>query len=91
MSKGYTIARLERRGETFEILVNPDNALRYKMGEKIPISKIIVYEEDVYAEMAVAMTETMIDMTQLMFMIMIPVMFMNMMMGMMAGVMGVMM
>ncbi len=45
MSKGYTIARLERRGETFEILVNPDNALRYKMGEKIPISKIIVYEE----------------------------------------------
>lgn len=45
MSRGYTIARLERRGETFEILVNPDNALRYKMGEKIPISKIIVYEE----------------------------------------------
>jgi len=45
LSKGYTIARLERRGETFEILVDPDNALRYKMGEKIPVSKIIVYEE----------------------------------------------
>ncbi|MCD6312530.1 MAG: ribosome assembly factor SBDS [Thaumarchaeota archaeon] len=45
MSKGYTIARLERRGETFEILVDPDNALKYKMGEKIPVSKIIVYEE----------------------------------------------
>ncbi len=45
MSKGYTIARLERRGETFEILVNPDNALKYKMGERIPVSKIIVYEE----------------------------------------------
>jgi len=45
LSKGYTIARLERRGETFEILVNPDNALKYKMGERIPVSKIIVYEE----------------------------------------------
>jgi len=45
LSKGYTIARLERRGETFEILVDPDNALKYRMGEKIPISKIVVYEE----------------------------------------------
>ncbi|RLG07073.1 MAG: ribosome assembly factor SBDS, partial [Thaumarchaeota archaeon] len=45
MSKGYTIARLERRGETFEILVDPDNALKYRMGERIPISKIVVYEE----------------------------------------------
>ena len=43
--KTYTIARIERRGETFEILVDPDNALKYKMGEKIPLSKIIVYEE----------------------------------------------
>ena len=43
--KAYTIARIERRGETFEILVDPDNALKYKMGEKIPLSKIIVYEE----------------------------------------------
>ena len=43
--EGYTIARLERGSITFEILVDPDNALRYKMGEKIPISKILVYEE----------------------------------------------
>jgi len=42
--ESYTIARLVR-GETFEILVDPDNALRYKMGEKIPISKILIYEE----------------------------------------------
>ncbi|MDJ0269564.1 MAG: ribosome assembly factor SBDS [Aigarchaeota archaeon] len=41
----YTIARLERGGTTFEILVNPDNALKYKMGEKVPLSKIIIYEE----------------------------------------------
>lgn len=42
--ESYTIARLVR-GETFEILVDPDNALRYKMGEKIPISKVLIYEE----------------------------------------------
>ena len=45
MSKGYTIARIERRGETYEILVDPDKALKYRMGEKIPVSKIIVYDE----------------------------------------------
>jgi ribosome maturation protein SDO1 len=45
VSKSYTIARLEKHGETFEILVDPDNALKYKMGEKIPISRILVYEE----------------------------------------------
>lgn len=44
MSKSYTIARLER-GETFEILVDPDTALKVKMGEKLPISKVLVYEE----------------------------------------------
>ena len=42
--ESYTIARLVR-GETFEILVDPDNALRYKMGEKIHISKVLIYEE----------------------------------------------
>ncbi|MEM4546442.1 MAG: ribosome assembly factor SBDS [Nitrososphaerota archaeon] len=42
--ESYTIARLVR-GETFEILVDPDNALKYKMGEKVPISKILIYEE----------------------------------------------
>lgn len=42
--ESYTIARLVR-GETFEILVEPDNALRYKMGEKVPMSKVLLYEE----------------------------------------------
>jgi len=45
LSKGYTIARIERRGETYEILVDPDKALKYRLGEKLPISKIVVYEE----------------------------------------------
>lgn len=45
MSKGYTIARIERRGDTYEILVDPDKALKYRLGEKIPTSKIVVYEE----------------------------------------------
>ena len=45
MSRGYTIARIERRGQTFEILVDPDKALKYRLGEKIPISKIVVYDE----------------------------------------------
>lgn len=40
----YTIARLVR-GETFEIIVDPDSALRYKMGEKVPMSKVLLYEE----------------------------------------------
>lgn len=43
--ESYTVARLEKGGATFEILVDPDLALKYKMGEKIPISKIIAYEE----------------------------------------------
>lgn len=42
--EGYTLARLVK-GETFEIIVEPENALRYKMGEKVPISKILLYEE----------------------------------------------
>lgn len=45
MSKGYTIARIERRGETYEILVDPEKALKYRLGEKLPVSKIVIYEE----------------------------------------------
>lgn len=45
MSKSYTIARIERKGAVFEILVDPDSALRYRLGENIPVSKIVVYEE----------------------------------------------
>jgi len=45
LSKSYTIARIERKGITFEILVDPDKALKYRLGEKLPVSKIIVYDE----------------------------------------------
>ncbi|MCS7125375.1 MAG: ribosome assembly factor SBDS [Aigarchaeota archaeon] len=41
----YTIARIDRKGMTFEILIDPDKALKYKLGESIPLSKIVVYEE----------------------------------------------
>ncbi|MEM4297193.1 MAG: ribosome assembly factor SBDS [Nitrososphaerota archaeon] len=43
--EAYTVARLERGGNTFEILVDPELALRYKMGEKVPITKVLAYEE----------------------------------------------
>ena len=42
MSTKYTLARLTIEGEHFEILVKPDPALQYKMGEQIPISTILV-------------------------------------------------
>ena len=45
MSRGYTIARIERKGETYEILVDPDKALKYRLGENVPVSKVVVYEE----------------------------------------------
>lgn len=41
----YTIARMSRGGEHFEVLVDPENALRYKLGEDVPPSRILVYEE----------------------------------------------
>ncbi|MEN2974376.1 MAG: ribosome assembly factor SBDS [Candidatus Caldarchaeales archaeon] len=41
----YTVAKIERKGTTFEILIDPDKALKYRLGENIPISKIVVYEE----------------------------------------------
>ncbi|MEM4280957.1 MAG: ribosome assembly factor SBDS [Candidatus Caldarchaeum sp.] len=41
----YTIARLGRGDTTYEILVDPDMALKYKLGEKVPVSKMLVYEE----------------------------------------------
>jgi len=39
------VARVSKSGNTFEILVDPDAALRAKMGENIPVSKFLVYEE----------------------------------------------
>jgi len=43
--ESFTIARLSRGETTFEILVDPENALKLKLGEKVPLSKILVYEE----------------------------------------------
>lgn len=45
MSQKYTIARLTVEKDKFEILVKPDPALKYKQGEQIGISKILVIDE----------------------------------------------
>jgi ribosome maturation protein SDO1 len=41
MSDRYTVARTQRDGEHFEILVKPEYALDYRMGKKAPISEIL--------------------------------------------------
>lgn len=44
MSQRYTIARLTREGEHFEILVKPEPALSYQTGKIDSISKVLVTE-----------------------------------------------
>ncbi|MCJ7721341.1 ribosome assembly factor SBDS [Candidatus Bathyarchaeota archaeon] len=44
MSERYTIARITKDGEHFEILTKPEPALEYKLGKTIPISQILVTE-----------------------------------------------
>ena len=44
MSEGYTIARLTREGEHFEILVKPQLALSYRLGKTMPISQVLAAE-----------------------------------------------
>jgi len=41
-SRGYVIARYEVKGRRFEILVNPDKALRYREGAHINIDDVLV-------------------------------------------------
>jgi len=41
MSKKLTVARLERGGKRFEIIVHVDKAWKYKSGEKIDIGEIL--------------------------------------------------
>jgi len=41
MSDRYTVARIQRDGEHFEILVKPQYALDFRMGKKAPISEIL--------------------------------------------------
>jgi len=42
MSQRYTIARLTHEGERFEILVNPDKALAYRLGKTKSLSEALV-------------------------------------------------
>jgi len=44
MSQKFTIARLMISGERFEIMVNPDKALDYKLGKSVPSSQILAFE-----------------------------------------------
>ncbi len=44
MSQRYTIARITREGEHFEILVKPESALSYRTGKINSVSKILVTE-----------------------------------------------
>ena len=45
MSDKFTIARLSKEGDRFEILVKPDTAFKFKKGEKIGITQILAIEE----------------------------------------------
>lgn len=45
MSDKFTVARLSREGDRFEILVKPDTAFKFKKGEKIGITQILAIEE----------------------------------------------
>jgi len=49
MSTKFTTVRLTLGGEHFEILVNPDNALSYKLGRKVEVSQVVAMDE-VYSE-----------------------------------------
>ncbi|RLI30056.1 ribosome assembly factor SBDS [Candidatus Bathyarchaeota archaeon] len=44
MGQKFTIARLVVGGERFEIMINPDKALDYKLGKPVSISQLLVYE-----------------------------------------------
>lgn len=45
MSAKFTTVRLSVAGEHFEILVNPETALSYKLGRKVELSQIVAVEE----------------------------------------------
>jgi len=44
MSDRYTVARIARDAEHFEILVKPQQAFDYRMGKNIPISEILAID-----------------------------------------------
>ena len=45
MSAKFTTVRLSVAGEHFEILVNPETALNYKLGRKVELSQVLAVEE----------------------------------------------
>mgnify|MGYP001770627635 FL=1 len=45
MTKKAAVAKLDRGGEHFEILIDPDAALEFKMGKPMGIDKILIHEE----------------------------------------------
>ncbi len=49
MSGKFTTVRLTVDGERFEILVNPDNALSFKLGRNVELSQVIAIDE-VYSD-----------------------------------------
>lgn len=42
MSKRYTVARITRDGEHFEILVKPEPALSYRLGKITSVSDVLI-------------------------------------------------
>jgi ribosome maturation protein SDO1 len=42
MSERYTVARISRDGERYEILVKPESALNYTLGKEMQISEVLV-------------------------------------------------
>ena len=45
MTKKVAVAKLDRQGEHFEILIDPDAALELKMGKPLGIDKVLIHEE----------------------------------------------
>jgi len=45
MTKKVAVAKLDKGGEHFEILIDPDVALEFKMGKPLGIDKILIHEE----------------------------------------------
>ncbi len=45
MTKKVAVARVDKHGEHFEILVDPDAALELKMGKQLGIDKVLIHEE----------------------------------------------
>ncbi|MFN7106088.1 MAG: ribosome assembly factor SBDS [Pyrobaculum sp.] len=45
MTKKVAVAKLDKSGEHFEILIDPDAALEVRMGKPLGIDKVLVHEE----------------------------------------------